>query len=144
MVKVFPGRHKSACFTKSNPSRRKSECFTICYTNKHKPRSFLPSMVLATQIASGGRICQRRRSLEFKTHILLQVTRFPGGPILDIGTKKETHRSESLFLWEQRESNPRPSACKADALNQLSYAPVSFLLPDCFVGLSLQSVITER
>ena len=30
--------------------------------------------------------------------------------------------SES-FWWEQRESNPRPSACKADALNQLSYAP---------------------
>ena len=28
-----------------------------------------------------------------------------------------------LFWWEQRESNPRPSACKADALNQLSYAP---------------------
>ena len=27
------------------------------------------------------------------------------------------------FQWEQRESNPRPSACKADALNQLSYAP---------------------
>ncbi len=26
-------------------------------------------------------------------------------------------------LWEQRGSNPRPSACKADALNQLSYAP---------------------
>ena len=29
-------------------------------------------------------------------------------------------------LWEQRESNPRPSACKADALNQLSYAPFNF------------------
>ena len=29
----------------------------------------------------------------------------------------------NLFQWEQRESNPRPSACKADALNQLSYAP---------------------
>ena len=28
-----------------------------------------------------------------------------------------------FLLWEQRESNPRPSACKADALNQLSYAP---------------------
>ena len=28
-----------------------------------------------------------------------------------------------LVLWEQRDSNPRPSACKADALNQLSYAP---------------------
>ena len=25
-----------------------------------------------------------------------------------------------LFLWELRDSNPRPSACKADALNQLS------------------------
>ena len=24
------------------------------------------------------------------------------------------------FLWELRDSNPRPSACKADALNQLS------------------------
>ena len=24
------------------------------------------------------------------------------------------------LLWELRESNPRPSACKADALNQLS------------------------
>ena len=34
----------------------------------------------------------------------------------------------SICLWEQRESNPRPSACKADALNQLSYAPFfSFL-----------------
>lgn len=26
----------------------------------------------------------------------------------------------SLILWELRDSNPRPSACKADALNQLS------------------------
>ena len=31
--------------------------------------------------------------------------------------------SKNRVLWEQRESNPRPSACKADALNQLSYAP---------------------
>ena len=30
------------------------------------------------------------------------------------------------FLWEQRDSNPRPSACKADALNQLSYAPLKW------------------
>ena len=36
--------------------------------------------------------------------------------------KKETTEKWSL-KWEQRESNPRPSACKADALNQLSYAP---------------------
>ena len=38
--------------------------------------------------------------------------------------KKMTKKSS--FLWEQRESNPRPSACKADALNQLSYAPFDF------------------
>ena len=33
------------------------------------------------------------------------------------------------YWWEQRESNPRPSACKADALNQLSYAPDYWKLP---------------
>ena len=27
-------------------------------------------------------------------------------------------------MWAQTDSNRRPSACKADALNQLSYAPV--------------------
>ena len=49
--------------------------------------------------------------------------------------KKALENSKAFFWWEQRESNPRPSACKADALNQLSYAPVSFLLSDCCVGL---------
>ena len=29
----------------------------------------------------------------------------------------------SLFLWEHTDSNRGPSACKADALNRLSYAP---------------------
>ena len=29
-----------------------------------------------------------------------------------------------LFLWEHTGSNRGPSACKADALNQLSYAPL--------------------
>ena len=43
------------------------------------------------------------------------------------------------FGWEQRESNPRPSACKADALNQLSYAPVSFLFADNIVRLRIFS-----
>ena len=37
--------------------------------------------------------------------------------------KKRLRFLQVAFLWEQRESNPRPSACKADALNQLSYAP---------------------
>ena len=44
-----------------------------------------------------------------------------------------------FFWWEQRESNPRPSACKADALNQLSYAPVSFLFADYCVRLRIFS-----
>ena len=30
-----------------------------------------------------------------------------------------------LRMWAQTDSNRRPSACKADALNQLSYAPES-------------------
>ena len=29
-------------------------------------------------------------------------------------------------MWEHTGSNRGPSACKADALNQLSYAPVFF------------------
>ncbi len=39
--------------------------------------------------------------------------------------KKASEIISKAFWWEQRESNPRPSACKADALNQLSYAPVA-------------------
>ena len=38
-------------------------------------------------------------------------------------TKKRRIKNPSLSLvnlWELRDSNPRPSACKADALNQLS------------------------
>ena len=38
-------------------------------------------------------------------------------------TRTKPSRKLKGFVWEQRESNPRPSACKADALNQLSYAP---------------------
>ena len=40
----------------------------------------------------------------------------------DIDIRKSPLKFEKAW-WEQRESNPRPSACKADALNQLSYAP---------------------
>ena len=42
-----------------------------------------------------------------------------------------------LSWWEHRDSNPGPSACKADALNQLSYTPLFLfsatvaLFPDC-------------
>ena len=34
--------------------------------------------------------------------------------------KKDRKRNFRTSLWALRESNPRPSACKADALNQLS------------------------
>ena len=36
--------------------------------------------------------------------------------------QNKNHRESGGFLglWELRDSNPRPSACKADALNQLS------------------------
>ncbi len=52
---------------------------------------------------------------------LMPPSRGPGVSTFII-TKRATG-NPIAFLWEQRESNPRPSACKADALNQLSYAP---------------------
>ena len=53
--------------------------------------------------------------------------------------KKASEIISKAFWWEQRESNPRPSACKADALNQLSYAPDSFLFADYCVRLRIFS-----
>jgi hypothetical protein len=43
--------------------------------------------------------------------------------------KKKGLISETLYCieWEHTGSNRGPSACKADALNQLSYAPKYFL-----------------
>ena len=35
-------------------------------------------------------------------------------------TKKGRDFHRDLMKWALRDSNPRPSACKADALNQLS------------------------
>ena len=34
--------------------------------------------------------------------------------------KKSNHGKHDCFLWALTDSNRRPSACKADALNQLS------------------------
>ena len=36
---------------------------------------------------------------------------------------KVSEISETFMKWEHMDSNQGPSACKADALNQLSYAP---------------------
>ena len=44
--------------------------------------------------------------------------------------------------WEQRESNPRPSACKADALNQLSYAPETGL--QIYGDFSILQILFEK
>lgn len=41
----------------------------------------------------------------------------------DLKIKKSFSSKLKLFLWEHTGSNRGPSACKADALNQLSYAP---------------------
>ena len=38
----------------------------------------------------------------------------------DINKKTDKSFDLSVSLWALRDSNPRPSACKADALNQLS------------------------
>ena len=38
----------------------------------------------------------------------------------EMGEKQKSPSCDRLSLWELRGSNPRPSACKADALNQLS------------------------
>ena len=52
-----------------------------------------------------------------------QRTKNANQPVRLVYMQKDPEWIPSLFWWEQRESNPRPSACKADALNQLSYAP---------------------
>ena len=50
---------------------------------------------------------------------------------------------KQLFWWEQRESNPRPSACKADALNQLSYAPFKTGLQIYGYFLNIQKIFRK-
>ena len=53
-------------------------------------------------------ICKKKQRFFIFYHysgIIIQKKRLPVG---------------NLSLWALRDSNPRPSACKADALNQLS------------------------
>ena len=42
------------------------------------------------------------------------------------------------------DSNRRPSACKADALNQLSYAPEQELVPFLSIGIAKVQQIFKR
>ena len=64
------------------------------------------------------------RRKRFSTHVAMKRMK----SVTD-EQKKAPRKFRSAFLWEQRESNPRPSACKADALNQLSYAPKHIFIP---------------
>ena len=45
------------------------------------------------------------------------------GKLLNCSNKKGSNFLKPFILWEHTGSNRGPSACKADALNQLSYAP---------------------
>ena len=57
----------------------------------------------------------------FGGDFLTSRTRLTGRTFLGVGIKKDsTLVVESLGLWALTDSNRRPSACKADALNQLS------------------------
>ncbi len=49
--------------------------------------------------------------------------------------KKRVSETETLQEWEHTGSNRGPSACKADALNQLSYAPKFFVRTSNFERL---------
>jgi hypothetical protein len=59
----------------------------------------------------------------FSTHVDFAEGKFHDNGIVD--NKKTSEKSEAS-LWEHTGSNRGPSACKADALNQLSYAPFVF------------------
>jgi hypothetical protein len=47
-----------------------------------------------------------------------------GGDFYGINEKRLHFRETFIGPWEHTGSNRGPSACKADALNQLSYAPI--------------------
>ncbi len=50
----------------------------------------------------------------FEAHWILSPARLPIPPLLHL---------ERTILWARRESNSRLPACKAGALDQLSYSP---------------------
>ena len=53
-----------------------------------------------------------------KNEPLLLVPTFENGLLIYVKQKKSTNKW--TFVWALTDSNRRPSACKADALNQLS------------------------
>ncbi len=75
-----------------------------------------------SEIKKGGRHAHEKRGSQKRT-LTGRRPLFRVSEIKKVGatpTKKEARKSEPLFLWALTDSNRRPSACKADALNQLS------------------------
>ncbi len=62
-------------------------------------------------------IITRMTSVEFIEPSLIQYIE------TEVHTNKKRLPYNDNLLWEHTGSNRGPSACKADALNQLSYAP---------------------
>ena len=74
------------------------------------------------------------RAASRRTSAVAGRTPFPSTPLRSAPQRRFTRAQKEkttlagwfrirFFLWEHRDSNPGPSACKADALNQLSYTP---------------------
>jgi hypothetical protein len=75
-------------------------------------------MVLATQIASGGRFCQRRRSLEFDTHTFapdpISKRRFI--PVFATFVSNDSRFVLRFEVYLHRRTVKRPKLCTAVAL----------------------------
>ncbi len=57
---------------------------------------------------------------------------------------KTPRKITRCFLWEHTGSNRGPSACKADALNQLSYAPIQIRSANIGVEFILTKNLLEK
>ena len=96
-----------------------------------RPPSFFPGgSVKKAQKRQGNPIpmrwrCQNRpKMLHPQGKKLGGVAKKPENASAPLNAKnRDFHRG--LFLWAQTDLNRRPPACKAGALNQLSYAPFS-------------------
>lgn len=95
-------------------------------TNLQKPVQ-IPER--ASRLISDIALQQRQESGQWALTELHSKSRCPGLQADETIQKNTAADVLRCFWWEQRESNPRPSACKADALNQLSYAPKLICIP---------------
>ena len=74
-------------------------------------------------------IAEKKRQVIVLTFVKPACTQRQQYKYLEYKIKNLTLLLSEVVLWEHTGSNRGPSACKADALNQLSYAP--FLFWEC-------------